>query len=71
MRGPIQKRCERCGQEFECGQYGCWCNRIVLTERQYEWIAARFDDCLCPACLSLMSAGAIGPRAEAEKESQT
>ena len=51
MRGPVNKTCEACGRGFECGQYGCWCGKIGVTEQQMDWIAARFEDCLCPACL--------------------
>ncbi|HSS29438.1 MAG TPA: cysteine-rich CWC family protein [Nitrospiraceae bacterium] len=59
MRGPVIKTCEHCKQSFECGQYGCWCGRVGITEEQMDWIAARFQDCLCPACLKMVSAGAL------------
>ncbi|WHZ15088.1 MAG: hypothetical protein OJF52_001929 [Nitrospira sp.] len=26
-----------------------------------DWIAARFQDCLCPTCLKQVASGAIGP----------
>ncbi|TAL08998.1 MAG: hypothetical protein EPO02_11345 [Nitrospirae bacterium] len=46
-----EKHCERCGQSFPCGGYGCWCTDVPVTERQYDRIAARYRDCLCPLCL--------------------
>jgi hypothetical protein len=59
MRGPVSKTCERCKQIFECGQYGCWCGQVGITEQQMDWIAARFHDCLCPVCLKMVSTGAL------------
>jgi hypothetical protein len=32
---------------------------VGITEEQMDWIAARFQDCLCPACLKMVSAGAL------------
>jgi len=61
MRGPINKICERCHQTFECGQYGCWCGKIGVTEQQMDWIAARFEDCLCQACLEKVCTDEFGP----------
>ncbi|MGH7255164.1 MAG: cysteine-rich CWC family protein [Nitrospirales bacterium] len=57
MKGPVTKTCERCGRTFECGQYGCWCGQAGITERHMDWIAARFQDCLCPACLNQVRTG--------------
>lgn len=61
MKGPITKVCEACGQSFVCGGYGCWCGQIGITERQMDWIAARFENCLCPDCLNKVSRGELGP----------
>ena len=61
MTGPINKTCGHCGQPFECGQYGCWCGKLGITERQMDWIAARFEDCLCRACLERVRTGVLGP----------
>ncbi|MGQ0812239.1 MAG: cysteine-rich CWC family protein [Nitrospiraceae bacterium] len=61
MKGPVSKTCEHCGQTFTCGGLQCWCGRMGITERQMDWIAARFQDCLCPACLEQVSIGAFGP----------
>jgi len=62
-----QKVCGSCGEMFTCGQYGCWCGNVTLTEWQYDWIREYFQDCLCPACLEKVSAGAIGTTGEEER----
>lgn len=59
MKGPVTKTCEACGRTFECGQWGCWCGQVGVTECQMDWIAARFQDCLCPDCLKKVSAGDV------------
>jgi hypothetical protein len=56
MRGPVTKTCEACGATFACGGYRCWCGKVGITERQMDWIAARFKDCLCPVCLEKVGA---------------
>ena len=60
MRGPVTKTCEACGVTFECGGYHCWCGKVGIAELQMDWIAAHFQDCLCPACLNKISAGDRG-----------
>ena len=60
MRGPVNKTCENCRQTFECGGYQCWCGKVGITEQQMDWIAARFQDCLCPTCLKKVGAGDVG-----------
>ena len=57
MRGPVDKTREACGARFECGGYQCWCGTVGITERQMDWIAVRFKNCLCPTCLKKVSAG--------------
>jgi hypothetical protein len=32
---------------------------VGITEQQMDWIAARFQDCLCPTCLKMVSAGTL------------
>lgn len=61
MRGSIRKICERCGRSFECGQYGCWCGQLGITERQMVWIERSFTDCLCRECLTKVVTGEEGP----------
>lgn len=60
MRGPITKTCEACGDAFECGGYQCWCGKVGITEPQMDWIASRFQDCLCSTCLLKVGAGDVG-----------
>lgn len=73
MKGPVIKTCEACGRTFECGQWGCWCGRIEVTERQMDWIAARFQDCLCPDCLTKVTQGdeSLAPRRQAPDHGQS
>lgn len=61
MKGPVTKTCGHCGQTFECGQYGCWCGKVGVTEQQMDWIAVRFEDCLCPVCLQQVRTGELEP----------
>jgi Cysteine-rich CWC len=61
MRGPVSKVCECCKEPFECGQYGCWCANMGVTEPQMAWIEQTFHDCLCPRCLQRVVAGEQGP----------
>jgi hypothetical protein len=62
MRGSVQKICEQCRQTFQCVGYQCWCGRLGITETQMDWIAARYRDCLCQACLEKIAAGNSGPQ---------
>ena len=52
------KNCERCGTEFGCGaadRNGCWCTaRGVLKP-----IPIHYKDCLCPACLPILTTQTI------------
>ncbi len=61
MRGPVSKVCECCKERFVCGQYGCWCANIGVTEQQMTWIEQSFHDCLCPRCLQQVVDGERGP----------
>ncbi|NOS82251.1 MAG: hypothetical protein HOP32_11795 [Nitrospira sp.] len=58
----MNKPCENCGQTFTCVGYQCWCGGLGITEQQMDWIADRFEDCLCPACLKKVAAGELGPQ---------
>ncbi|MBS0152666.1 MAG: cysteine-rich CWC family protein [Nitrospira sp.] len=62
MRGPVQKTCEACGNPFQCEGYQCWCGKLGITEQQMDWIAARYQDCLCPVCLGKIATGERGPQ---------
>jgi hypothetical protein len=32
---------------------------VGITEQQMDWITARFEDCLCSACLKMVSTDAL------------
>jgi hypothetical protein len=48
------KQCARCRQPFECKAGSitqCNCTQICLSEEEKAFIADRYEDCLCLACL--------------------
>jgi ribosomal protein L34E len=51
---PQTDRCARCEAEFHCAiaTGSCWCAEITLTPERQAQVAASYDGCLCPACLS-------------------
>lgn len=63
MKGPVSKVCEACKQAFTCGQYGCWCTQVGISDRHMVWIEQSFQDCLCPLCLQKVVDGKLGPLA--------
>jgi hypothetical protein len=70
LRGPTQKTCERCGHDFECGGYQCWCGKLGITEAQMDWIAGRYKECLCSNCLVKIAAGELGPQPDSTSKKQ-
>jgi|SoiMethySBSTD1v2_1073268.scaffolds.fasta_scaffold50035_4 hypothetical protein len=68
MRGPATKVCEACNQAFECGQYGCWCAQVKITDAQMTWVEQTFHDCLCPVCLQKVVDGRLGPASIAKSQ---
>ena len=51
-----QKRCSKCGAEFECGGvFGCWCRDVKLDRDTLAALKERHDDCLCPDCLKQLA----------------
>ncbi|MGN6529713.1 MAG: cysteine-rich CWC family protein [Burkholderiaceae bacterium] len=53
--------CPRCGEAFACGAGAdratpCSCAGIELTPQRRAELAARYDDCLCAACLAALAA---------------
>ncbi len=70
MRGPVQKTCEHCGRTFECGGYQCWCGKLGITEQQMDWVAARYQDCLCSHCLGKIATGELGPQLNVTSNNQ-
>lgn len=65
MRDPVEKVCDHCGQPFQCVGYQCWCGKLGITDQQMDWIAARYDGCLCRICLGKVAIGELGPHAPA------
>jgi len=61
MTRTYPKHCERCGRAFECGLSRCWCKDVPVSDAQYDRIAKRYDDCLCPACLAELTGNISGP----------
>jgi hypothetical protein len=57
LRGP--SACESCGAEFVCGATlaGCWCSEVKLSDKTRAELRARFQTCLCRACLERFAAG--------------
>ena len=52
-----EKNCPRCSNPFECkvGDIAhCQCNSIKLNEGESKFIAEKFIDCLCAACMKVM-----------------
>ncbi len=45
--------CEACGEQFVCGASlsSCWCQEIKLSESARGELRARYERCLCRACL--------------------
>ena len=49
---PRRLACARCGTEFDCRLGGdCWCAQVPYLLRMTDALAAKAEDCLCPACL--------------------
>ncbi|MCW8936018.1 MAG: cysteine-rich CWC family protein [Gammaproteobacteria bacterium] len=49
-----QKTCPHCKSYFECKSgdiLNCQCETIILTQEHRDFIASRYDDCLCAGCL--------------------
>lgn len=65
--GAGPDRCPRCGGGFACGMAGdgpCACTTVVLPPATLTALRARFDGCLCLACLQALAAGqALDPAA--------
>ncbi len=53
-RAPTQKKCEACGEMFDCGapEAGCWCEDVKLGSEAAARLRACHTDCVCPRCLS-------------------
>ncbi|WP_153796396.1 cysteine-rich CWC family protein [Foetidibacter luteolus] len=54
MPAHESKTCPRCQQAFECrvgDVANCQCNGFTFTAYEKAFIAERYSDCLCAACL--------------------
>ncbi|MBI3097166.1 MAG: cysteine-rich CWC family protein [Planctomycetes bacterium] len=53
------KRCSRCGGEFDCGagRSSCWCVSERVPKAVLDRLRAKYPDCLCPSCLREVAAG--------------
>jgi hypothetical protein len=54
MPNHEQKQCSRCQWLFECKSGSillCQCQTVMLNAQQLDYIAGRYDDCLCSRCL--------------------
>ena len=59
MPSHEHKQCQRCGDGFECktgNVLHCQCQSVVLTSKQRDYIARKYDDCLCALCLMALQA---------------
>lgn len=57
-----EKKCPRCGKAFECkvGNVSqCHCSNITLTDAERNFIAQRYQDCLCHKCLTDLKQGSV------------
>src|SRR5262245_2345099 len=46
-----EKRCSKCGEEFECGGLlGCCCRDVKLDAATLVKLRGTYADCLCPPC---------------------
>ena len=62
--GPILQKpgtCASCGLPFACELTlaGCWCSKVTLTDAARAEVRAKYEGCLCPACLKQYEAGEL------------
>ena len=52
----MQKRCVKCGLEFDCGAdtLDCWCKTMAAWQPARAAAGEQYLDCLCITCLSMM-----------------
>lgn len=48
------KRCEICGDSFECGadDGDCWCGGVFVPEDRLKQLSKLAKDCVCRKCLT-------------------
>jgi hypothetical protein len=67
-------RCARCGAPFHCGvadSMPCWCAAVTLDAVVRAELAARYEGCLCGACLATAQAGQRGELTAGERDEFT
>jgi len=48
--------CPMCGQQFTCALSStCWCASRKIPAAVSEYLAARFETCVCSACLDQLT----------------
>lgn len=48
------KTCPHCQQHFECKTgdiHNCQCETVELMQHHRDYIAAKYNDCLCVSCI--------------------
>lgn len=46
------KECPHCGKPFVCSMNShCWCFEVIIPFDVQDYIAARYDDCICRDCI--------------------
>lgn len=54
MNHPKLKICPRCESNFECKVSSiaeCKCSSVFLTKSEQEYVAERYNDCVCLSCM--------------------
>ncbi len=56
MTTSESKVCAFCGGSFGCGAKadGCWCVDVSLAPEIADDLKRKYQDCLCPTCLSAL-----------------
>ncbi len=58
----MKKNCPRCNTLFECRNENimeCDCIKIILSHHDQQYIAQKYDGCLCLKCLKEIKAMAL------------
>lgn len=56
------KQCSKCGASFDCCNEtrGCWCESLKLSSETLYILRQKYENCLCPECLSGFEKGQNG-----------
>lgn len=49
----LAQQCPACGETFACeiNLGGCWCSEVKLSPETLQELRAKYNGCLCRACL--------------------